>query len=261
VIGVVGVGCDNVDLIGATRQGVVVANGPGSNAEAVAEFTVLLILTLSRQIIPAQAAIRAKQWVLAEQFTGLELKGAVLGLIGVGHIGRRVAELATCFGMKVFAYDPYVSQRTVDGLAITLTDLDTVITHADAISIHVPLSAETRGLIGEKEIERMKPGAILVNTARAPVIDEEALYQALHSGRLSAAATDVFPQEPPDLSHPLYDLPNFLATPHIGAMTWGALKEMQLEAARAIVAVLRGERPRSVVNREMLKGGGERFTG
>lgn len=252
VIGVVGVGCDHVDLESATKRGVVVGNGPGSNAEAVAEYTILLILSLGRDFIRAQGDIKAHTWLTADNYTGLELRGATLGLIGLGHIGRRVAELAQCFGMKVFAFDPYITKDFIKDSNLELTDIKTVLSNADVVSIHVPLNESTRGLIGKREIDVIKHGTLLVNTARAPVVNEEALYNALLSGHIKAAATDVFPKEPPDLSHPIYGLDNFIATPHIAAMTNGAMRDMQVEAAKAIAAVMENKLPRSVVNPAVL---------
>ncbi len=254
VIGVVGVGCDHIDLQYATDRGIIVGNAPGSNSEAVAEYTLMLMMILTRNFLRAQAEIKAKIWSTPDQFTGIELRGATLGLVGFGNIGRRVAVLAQCFGMTVFAYDPLVSPEIAERTGVTLADLDTVLSSADIVSIHAPLNADTRGLIGPSEISVMKEGSYLVNTARAPIIDEDALFHALVNGHIKAAATDVFPEEPPDLTKPIYHLDNYIATPHIAAMTTSALRDMQVSAASAIAAVLEGNLPRSIVNPIVLSG-------
>ncbi len=254
VIGVVGVGCDHVDLSIATERGIIVGNGPGSNSEAVAEYALMLMMVLTRNFVRAQKEIKAKVWSTADEFTGIELRGAILGLVGFGNIGRRVAVLAQCFGMSVFAYDPLVSPEIAQKSNVILTDLHTVLAKADILSIHTPLTVDSKGLIGSDEIRSMKKGSYLVNTARAPIVDEDALFEALRSDHIKAAATDVFPVEPPDLTRPIYHLDNFIATPHIAAMTDGAMRDMQVEAAKAIFAVLNGNQPRSVVNPLVLDG-------
>ena len=252
IIGVAGVGYDNVDVDSATRGGIMVTNVPGSNSQAVAEYALTLMLVLVKKFLPAQATMRANKWALAEEFTGIELQGRSLGLVGLGNIGRRLADMTRCIGMQVKAYDPYISRDVADNLGISLVGLREAVEDVDIVSIHTPLTAETEGLIGREEINAMKPGAYLVNTARAPVVDEDALYSALKSGHISAAATDVFPVEPPDFERPIYALENFIATPHIAAMTFEALRAMEVGAAEAIVAALCGDIPKNVVNPDVL---------
>jgi D-3-phosphoglycerate dehydrogenase len=251
VISVIGTGTDNVDIPWATARRVAVCNTPGVNAYAVAEYTLAMILVALRKITPAGSSIRRGEWILAEEFTGTELRSRVVGIIGLGNIGRGLARLLSGFGCRVIGYDPYVPPEKSAAAGIEPVALDELCRTADVMTLHIPLTAETRGLIGGERLGLLKPGAWIVNTARAPVVDEDALAGLLASGRLGGYVTDVYPVEPPDLTRPIYRLPNVLATPHIAAMTETALNDMQVEAAKNIRAVLTGHPPLNIVNRPL----------
>ena len=234
-----GVGTDSVDLEAARRHGVTVTNTPGANTTAVAELTLALILALARDLPAAASAARAGQW---QRRRGWELAGKTLGLIGLGQIGRAVAERARGFGMTLVGHDPYTSAPA----GVEQLDLDALWPRADVISLHVGLDRSTRHLIDAEVIARCKPTAVIVNTARGGLVDESALADALRTGRIAAAAADVFEREPPGDS-PLLALPNFIATPHLGATTREATQRMGSAAAADVVAVLTGGRPQHVV--------------
>ncbi len=234
-----GVGTDSVDLEAARRHGVTVTNTPGANTTAVAELTLALMLALARDVPAAASAARAGGWRRAR---GWELAGKTLGLIGLGQIGRAVAERARGFGMTVVAHDPYTSAPA----DVEQLDLDALWPRADVISLHVGLDPSTHHLIDADVIARCKPTAVIVNTARGGLIDEDALADALLSGTIAGAAADVFEREPPGDS-PLLPLPNFIATPHLGATTREATQRMGIAAAAEVVAMLTGGRPKHVV--------------
>ncbi|HVH87659.1 MAG TPA: phosphoglycerate dehydrogenase [Terriglobales bacterium] len=217
VIGRAGVGVDNVDADAATRKGIVVMNTPGANAIAVAEHTIGLMISLARFIPKADQTTRAGKWE-KKSLQGTELKGKTLGIIGLGRVGVEVARRAKAFGMKVLAYDPFVSQQLARDLEIELTGLDPLYATSDYISLHVGLTPQTAGMINAASIAKMKKGVQLVNCARGELIDDAALSQALNSGQVAGAALDVFTQEPPKES-PVLTAPNVIATPHIAGST------------------------------------------
>jgi D-3-phosphoglycerate dehydrogenase len=233
VIAVHGVGVDGIELEAARRHGVVVANVPGANHEAVADLTLCLLLALTRRVVEASAATRAGRW---ERFVGVELGGRTLGIVGLGRVGRAVAVRAAAFGMTLIAHDPFVEAPPEE---VELTTLDDLLTRADAVTLHAP---GDRLLLGAAELARMKPGALLINTARGALVDEAALHAALASGRLGGAGLDTFAVEPPAGS-PLLALDNVIATPHMGGHTREAIARMSLAAARSVVAVLEGGEP------------------
>jgi D-3-phosphoglycerate dehydrogenase / 2-oxoglutarate reductase len=230
-----GVGTDSVDLEAARRYGVTVTNTPGANTVAVAELTFALMLALARDLPAAVAGVRGGGW---RRVRGWELSGKTLGLIGLGQIGCAVAERARAFGMTVIGHDPYAFPAGIEH--VPLAELWP---RSDVISLHLALGASTRHLVNAETLGRCRPGAILVNTARGGLVDEQALAAALREGRLAGAAADAFESEPPQDS-PLLSLPNFVATPHLGATTREAARNMGLAAAADVVAVLAGGRPR-----------------
>lgn len=246
VISRYGVGYDEVDLDAAARKGIAVTNTPGANQIAVAELAIGLMFALARQIPLIASAARQNSW---KRPTGIELTGKTLGLIGFGAIGREVARRALGIGMQVVAYDPYY-QGTFPGVA--LVTLDEVISRGQIISLHAALTPENHHLINAERLAQMQPGALLLNTARGGLVDEQALYDALSAGKLRGAAMDAFENEPPEGS-PLLTLDNFIATPHIGATTHESVERMAMMAARNLVAVLRGEPCDSIVNAELLR--------
>jgi D-3-phosphoglycerate dehydrogenase len=233
VVGRAGVGVDNVDVDAATRRGVAVLNSPGGNVISAAEHTFALMLALVRHIPRADASLRRGEWE-RKRFQGIELHGKTLGLVGAGRIGSEVAKRARAFAMRVVAYDPYLSPERPDWLGFELVTLPDLLGQADVVSIHVPLTDETRGLIGEAELALMKSTAYLVNAARGGVVDETALAAALRSGRLAGAALDVFEEEPVAPNNPLLALDNVVVVPHLGAATREAQTGVGVEICEAV---------------------------
>ncbi len=250
VIGRAGVGVDNIDVEAATERGIFVVNAPSSVTTATAEHTFALLLALMRKIPAAFQSLREGKWERTK-FVGSQLQGKTMGIIGLGRIGTQVARYAKAFGMRVIGCDPFISEERARQLGIELRELDDLLREADIVSLHVPLTKETRKMIDARAISLMKDGAILVNVARGGVVDEEALYEALVSGKLAGAALDVFEQEPPkedSISAKLVQLENVVATPHLGASAKEAQEEAAIEVAKQVLAVLRGEFPTTAVN-------------
>ncbi len=250
VIGRAGVGVDNVDLDAATRAGITVVNAPTGNTIAAAEHTLALLYGVARRIAPADASVRHGEWQRA-RFTGLELRGRTLGIVGLGKIGLAIALRARAMEMTVIGVDPYVSADQAANHGVDLVDFETLLTRADVITLHVPLTKATRGLIGRDSIARMKPGAIVLNVARGGILDEAAVADALRSGQLAGAGVDVFVDEPP-VGSPLLDAPNTLLTPHLGASTAEAQVLVSEEVAAQILDVLDGRSARYAVNAPLL---------
>ena len=246
VVGRAGVGVDNIDVAAATRHGILVVNAPRGNIVAAAEHTIALLLALARSVPQADASVHRGEWTRSK-FIGVEIRGKTLGVIGLGNVGSEVAKRAHGLEMEVIAFDPVVSEERAELFNVQLVPLDVLLERADFITVHVPLVDATRGLIGARELAMMKPAARLINAARGGVVDEAALYQALKVSRPAAAAADVFEQEPPG-EHPLFTLPNFIATPHIAASTVEAQASVALDVAEEVAAVLAGDLPRYAVN-------------
>lgn len=239
IIAKYGVGVDNIDLEAASEHGIIVTYTPGANAPAVAELTWGLILALARHIVIHYLRLKGGS---LERRTGWELLGKTLGIIGLGSIGREVAKRAKAFGMRVLAYDPYLDQKLAEEHGAELCPLERVLSESDIVSLHCPLTPETEGLLGGRELALMKEGALLINTARRGLVDEMALYKALKEGRLGGAAFDTFEEEA-DLKSPLLELENFLASPHAGAATYESILRMAELAASEVVRVLGGQAP------------------
>jgi phosphoglycerate dehydrogenase-like enzyme len=227
-----GVGLDMIDLDAARRHGVSIRWTPGVNRQAVAELTIAFMIALSRRIVPLASEVRAHMW---RQPGGRQISSASVGIVGCGHVGQEVARLCRAFGATVIAHDIRVYDEFYRANAVTPVDLPTLLAQADFVSLHVPLDASTRGMIGEREIASMKPTAYLINTARGGIVDEAALKAALAAERLAGAAFDVFASEPP-ADNDLLQLPNFLGTPHIG----GSTREAVMAMGRAAIAGLDG---------------------
>jgi len=232
-IGRAGVGIDNVDLDAATARGIAVFNSPGGNTIAAAEMTMALMLSLIRKIPAAEQSVRDGKWDRAV-FKGNELKGRTLGLIGAGRIGGEVATRCQAFGMDCIVYDPYLTQDRAEAINVRLVDLDNILDNADVISIHVPLTDETRGLLDGEAFSRMRNGVFVINASRGGVIDEPALADALKSGEIAGAALDVYEQEPLPDDSPLRDVPNLVLTPHLA----GSTAEAQVAVAREIAVTI-----------------------
>lgn len=239
VVGRAGVGVDNIDLNAATRQGVIVMNTPGANSMATAELTIGLMLAASRNIAQAHASVKAGEW-RRNDFVGVQLNGKVLGIIGFGRVGRLVAERAQAFGMEVLAYDQYIAEEKAREAGVLLVELDELLAQSDYITLHAALTAETTRLIDAETIAQMKDGVILVNAARGQLVDEEALAAALKSGKVKAAAVDVYANEPPTANHPLIGLPNVVHVPHLGASTVEAERDVGNQIVNQVVSALRG---------------------
>lgn len=253
-----GIGVDNIDLEAATAKGVIVANVPDYAIETVADHTWALILALVRRIVIADKYVRNRLYIgkwtnPPEYLRGVDLSGKVLGLVGVGRIGREVAKRAKGFGVKILGYDPYISSDVAKEFGIELVNLDTLLSESDIISIHCPLTKETYHLINEDKIRLMRKRPYIINTARGAIIDEKALYKALKEGWIAGAALDVFEIEPPPENNPLFELDNVVLTPHIAWYTEEALRRLEMSAVEEAIRILRGELPRNIVNREVLK--------
>ncbi len=250
VIGRAGVGVDNVDLDAATRAGIVVVNAPTGNTIAAAEHTLALLYALARRIPAADASLRRGEWKRS-QFTGIELRGKTLGIVGLGKIGLAIADRARAMEMAIIGNDPFVTAEQAANHGVELVELDALFERADVITVHVPLTRSTRGLIGAVSLEKVKPGALLLNVARGGVLDEGAVAAALADGRLGGAGVDVFETEPPTGS-PLLDAPNTVLTPHLGASTAEAQVLVATEVAAQIIDVLDGRPARYAVNAPLL---------
>ena len=246
VIGRAGVGVDNIDVDAATGRGVVVVNAPAGNTIAVAEHTLGLLLALARSIPQANAALRRGEWPRS-RYMGSEVRNKVLGVVGLGRIGREVARRAQAFEMRVVAFDPYVGPDLARRLGVEMLDLPAVLRTADFVSIHTPSTAQTQGLLGAAELALLKPTAWIINCARGGIVDEKALQEALERRQLAGAALDVFAQEPPG-DNPLLQLDNVIATPHLAASTREAQVNVALEAAEQVIAVLDGRPAAYAVN-------------
>ncbi|NIP60228.1 MAG: phosphoglycerate dehydrogenase, partial [Gemmatimonadetes bacterium] len=246
VIGRAGVGVDNIDLDAATERGIPVLNAPSGNTVSAAELTLALILALARKVPEADRSVRAGEW-RRSAFAGAELRGKTLGLVGAGRIGGEVARRAQAFGMLVLAHDPYLSEERAEELGLEPASLEKLLERADVVSLHVPLTSSTRGMIGPDELARMKASALLVNLARGGVVDEHALARALCDGTIAGAALDVYESEPLEEGIPLRDAPNTVLTPHLGAATAEAQELVATEIAAAVRgALLEGDLSRAL---------------
>ena len=250
VIGRAGVGVDNVDLDAATRAGIVVVNAPTGNTIAAAEHTLALLYGVARRTAAADASVRRGEWRRA-QFTGLELCGRTLGIVGLGKIGQAIAVRARAMEMTVLGVDPFVTAEAAANHGVELVGFDEMLSRADVVTVHVPLTRATRGLIGRDAIAKLKPGSIVLNVARGGVVDEAAVADALRSGHLGGAGIDVFEAEPP-VGSPLLDAPNTLLTPHLGASTAEAQVLVSEEVAAQVLDVLDGRSARYAVNAPLL---------
>jgi D-3-phosphoglycerate dehydrogenase len=246
VIGRAGAGVDNIDVEAATRAGVLVVNAPSGNTIAAAEHTMAMLLALSRHIPQADQAVKAGRWERS-RFLGTELREKVLGVVGLGSIGREVAHRAQAFGMRVIASDPVASEERAARLNVTLMPLEQLLRESDVITLHVPLTPQTHHLIDARALATTKAGVRLLNVARGGIVDEAALWNALQDGHVAGAALDVFEQEPPG-ENPLLSLPQVVTTPHLGASTEEAQISVALEIADQVIAVLEGGMPRFALN-------------
>jgi D-3-phosphoglycerate dehydrogenase len=233
VIGRAGIGVDNVDVAAATARGVVVVNTPSGNNVTTAEHAIALLVSLARHIPQASASMKAGRWEKTA-FTGMELADRTLGVLGLGNIGRVVAQLAQGLGMRVVAYDPHLPAEIAGKLDVELLPLADLLPRADALTVHVPKTKETTGLLGADAFAKCRQGVLVVNAARGGIVDEKALLAALESGRVGGAALDVFEQEPPPKEHPLVQHPKVICTPHLGASTEQAQLNVAIQVAEQV---------------------------
>ena len=247
VVGVASVGIDRIDVDAATRAGVMIVNAPTGNTIAAAEHTMALMLALLRHVPDANASIRAGEWERG-RYTGRELRGKTLGIIGLGKIGKSVARRAAGFEMRVIASDPFLTEEQAAEAGARLVGLAELLGRADVITVHTPLTAQTRGLLGRAQLEAVKPGAFVLNVARGGIVDERALADGLASGQLGGAAVDVYSAEPMAADNPLRGAPNLVLTPHLGASTAEAQDRVGLEMAEQVLMALDGVTPPYAVN-------------
>ncbi|MFH1691391.1 MAG: phosphoglycerate dehydrogenase [Candidatus Omnitrophota bacterium] len=247
IIGRAGVGLDNVDLKAATERGIIVMNTPAGNTISTAEHTMSMILALSRNIAPADQSMKKKEWK-RKDFMGVELYNKTIGIIGLGRIGMEVAKRCLAFGMRVKAYDPFLSRDVADAAGIELVDLNDIYKTVDYVTVHVPLTNETKGMITDKQFEMMRPGVRVLNCARGGIIDESALARALEGGKVAGAALDVYSSEPPPKDFKLSEFKNILLTPHLGASTEEAQVNVAIEVAHQISDALLGKGIRNAAN-------------
>lgn len=246
VIGRAGVGVDNIDVEAATERGIVVINAPDGNTISTAEHTMAMIMACARHIPQAYRSLAAGKWE-RKKFKGVELKEKTLGIVGVGRIGTEVVKRAKAFGMHVAAYDPFLSEERANKMGIQKMELHEVIRRADFITVHTPLTKDTRHLLSEREFAAMKTGVRIVNCARGGIIDENALLRAIEAGKVAACALDVFEIEPP-LEHPLLQRPEVVATPHLGASTAEAQTNVAIDVCREVMHVLGRQPFKNAVN-------------
>ena len=252
VIGRAGVGLDNVDVEAATKRGIICMNVPGGNTISTCEHAWSLLMAMARQIPQADAHVRAGKWERSK-FVGTELHGKTLGIVGLGRIGSEVAKRAQAFGMRVLAYDPFLVPERVQQLDVQVVPFAQLLNESDFITVHTPMTAQTKHLIGAKELAQMKKGVRLINCARGGIIDEAALHQALVDGTVAGAALDVYETEPP-VDNPLLQLPQVVCTPHLGAATEEAQLNVAIEVAKQVADCLLGRGIRNAVNMPSIDG-------
>lgn len=249
VVARLGMGYDNINVDAATKAGIYVTHTPDAPTESTAEFAVTLMLALARRLKQAQQHLNSGEWPTPEQVMGFDLAGKTLGLVGLGRTGGRVAQLASAFRMTIVAYDPFVPPERAREHGITpVASLAPLLGAADIVSLHVPLTPQTRGLIGTAELLQMKRSALLVNVSRGPIVNQSALTEALRRGHIAGAALDVWDPEPPSPDTLLLSMTNVIATPHMAAMTWEGRQRSNEAAASQVLLVLTGERPPNLLN-------------
>jgi D-3-phosphoglycerate dehydrogenase len=253
IIGRFGIGVDNVDILAATKAGIVVTRVPDYCLDEVSDHTMALLLSLVRKIPSSSARTQSGRWEMRAVIPIRRLRGTVLGLVAFGNIPQLVAPKAQAFGMRVVTYDPYVSKAVTEKAGVEQVEFEELVKISDYISIHTPLMPATHHLFNADVFRRMKPSAYLINTARGPIIDEAALAEALDKKEIAGAALDVMEQEPPPSGSPLFGRDNVIVTPHTSYYSEESLVDLQTKAAEEVVRVLSGQTPRNPVNPEALK--------
>ena len=257
IIARVGVGYNNVDLDAATKKGILVTNVPGALSDAVAEHAILLILAVAKRLVAAGEYVRSGRWnEFCQHSPGFELSGKSLGIIGFGAIGSAVAQKIKGFNVNLLVFDPYVDNSRVEAFGGRLVPLEQLLREADIVTVHTPLTAETKLLIGKRELDMMKRSAVLINTARGAVIDERSLIEAIRNKQLVAAGLDVLTNEPPEIDNPLLQLENVTISPHSANFTLEACRRLWSACANAVLSVLNGELPQppaNIVNKAVIR--------
>ena len=253
VIGRFGLGVDNIDIEAATKAGIAVVYVPDYCIDEVSDHAMAMLLNLARKVSFSNSLVQAGRWEMPAVTPLFRLRGRTLGLAGFGQIPRVVAPKAQAFGLKVIAFDPYIDNDVAAALDVELVDFETLLKLSDYVSIHVPMMPETENLFGADAFAQMKPDALLVNTARGPLVDTEALAKALDAGEIGGAALDVMPVEPPPADSPLLGRDNIILSPHTAFYSVEALDELQTKTARGVVDVLKGEKPVYPINPEVLE--------
>lgn len=253
VIGRAGVGVDNIDLDAATRRGIIVINAPDGNTITTCEHTFAMMMALARHIPQAYQKTVSGVWD-RKSFVGVELRNKVLGVLGMGRIGSEVAARAKAFGMTVYGYDPFLTEERAEKLGVRIATVDEVIRDADFITVHTPLTPETRHMIGKDQLSRAKKGVRIINCARGGIIDEKALVEAIDAGIVAGAAFDVFEEEPPAPDHPFLSHPKIIVTPHLGASTVEAQENVAIDVSEQLLHILRGEPFKNAVNMPPVPG-------
>ncbi len=252
VVSSMGAGFDTVDLAACSEAGVLVVNQAGGNAEAVAEHALGMMLSLSKRVGETDQYMRARDGIERNTYIGNNIHGKTLGIIGLGHVGRRMAELCSgLFKMRVLAYDPYLEDSDFQERGAAKASWDELLAGSDFVTVHCPRTDETMNFLNAKSFDQMKPGAIFINTARGGIHDEEALYAALHSGHLGAAGLDVWAVEPPASDHPLLSLTNVLASPHTAGVTHESRHQVATYAGEQLLEIFAGRRPPRLLNPEV----------
>ncbi|MGQ9543962.1 MAG: hydroxyacid dehydrogenase [Candidatus Bathyarchaeia archaeon] len=252
VIGRLGAGVDSVDIQACTERGILVFNAPGLNAQSVAEHIIGLMVAVAKKFRIVDGLVRSGRWAEKAHHIGFELFGKTLGIIGLGNIGSKLARMAQALGMETIAYDPYIPAEKAERLNVKLVGLESLLRDSDFISINAPLTGETRGLIGERQLRMMKKNTILINTARGGLVDEQALYEALKNNWIAGAGIDVLENEPVT-EHPLFNLENVILTPHTASWTVEAFRRVVSTVCENILKTLMGGTPENLVNPEVLK--------
>jgi len=253
VIGRTGVGINNIDIASATARGIPVVFTPGANSRAVAEAAMAFLLALAKRVTYWDGQTKANEWSSRYHSMNDDLEGKTLGIVGFGNIGQQLARLATPFDMKIIACDPYTRPDIAAELGVEMVPLDELIKRSKYISLHTVLTPETEGMINDKNLQYLQTGSYLINLSRGEAIDSlDTILEALNDGRLAGAGLDVFVPEPADISHPIFKHPNFLTAPHVASLTKNAIDTIHLWMANDIKAVLEGERPKNLVNPEVL---------
>ncbi|MCM1567342.1 MAG: hydroxyacid dehydrogenase [Dehalobacter sp.] len=249
-----GIGVELIDLKAATEYGVMVVNTLDAATVSVAEHVVLMALMLSKKILTADTAIRQGNYAIKDKYQPDDVEGKTLGLVGLGRIGQEVARRCRGLDMQVKAYDPYLKAERAESIGVSMVStLEELLRTADIVSLHTPLTEDTRHMIGEQQLNQMKPGAFLINCSRGAVVDEAALIKALECKRIAGAGLDVFEQEPPAKDNPLFSMENVVVSPHSSSLTQNGKVKMAMGAAEQLLQVLRGEVPAHIVNKEVLK--------